>query len=1347
VKRIFLILIIVGSLGFTTQTVFAWNDETTHPALTNNVIDFYNLNSETKITDEEKEWIIKGSIEEDTPPRWINHFYDPVYNEGWTGENGPLNASQELVQKFSDVFLSTEDAISAKNWVHNQTLQTKYKPYKGNQTWERAIYEYVNGNKKEGLSSLGYVLHLLEDMSVPDHTRNDSHPPTDGSPLEDYCEKFTRDNFNIVGDLENQNYKPVILDSLDGYFDYLSNYSNNYFFSKDTINDSKYNKPEVMKESFNLGYGVDKNGLYFSLVFVDRVWNEARLDYDVDYLLLGDDSCHPILQGYWDRLSKEAIVTTAGVIDLFFKEVEKAKDNPKLLQAPPEEEASIFSVLGEIFRFKKTISLAKDAMATTYSLVTTQEKESLVAGLSKPPSTSDVDGKEETISSMSEVQSHSFGVTTSNNLADLTGQVEFVQEQVIETESGEEVDIHLLDIGYPTDPTTSSVPPASGAGSNMIAVPAGAGGGAGAPVVSQQTNLEAELPSEEEEEEEVVEDTVPPEPPVITYPSQMELSQTFITNNVSFVGTAEASSTISQSFSNATTTTNSNGEWSFANAFLLGQGTTTIDFYAMDESGNISQSTTTELFVDSVSPNASLSVQECSSSLSQSSCLVSDTTLNISWESSDTDVDFYEITINGTTSTTTATTTVVSVNDNSINTISLRAKDNAGNYSVAQEIDVEVYSKPIVINEIAWAGTSASYSSDEWIELYNKTSSAIDLSGWVLYSQTDQGPYINLSGQISAGGYYLLERKDEDTVSDIVADLIYGNGGSDWNLNNTGEVLILSNASTTIDQTVLCGIGYYRWCPGFNYKYRTMERIDVNVEGTDSSNWSYNDQIIKNGLDADSLAINGTPKSRNSVSYYIVPQGFSVSSDTTLTKSKSPYFVNNQLLTVNSGVTLTVESGVVIKFYNDEGLSIQGKIIAQGTTAEPIIFTSFEDDEYGGDTNNDATSSSPYPGSWFGVTIDDLAADGSVFDNTIFRYGGKYYTGGACHRSLLTTEGPVIDVSNSIFEYSKIHGLKVSNSDSQITNNIFRNNNSTNDPAGINSSLYIVSGNTTVQNNTFEGNARGMYLADSKSTISSNIFTSNTSDAIYSWGRLGSFTGNTGTNNTVNAIKISGNLTDANNSYSLLPNDLSYFLSDTSSTIVASSTLTIEKDVVVKGNERLNVNGKLIINGENPEDIIFTSLEDDEYGGDTTNNGSSTPQVGQFKGIAISETGELEASGFTMRYAGSTSGGGSDWAGIMLSGSIANISDALFSNNYPYGIRAVNSNNIQIENAKFENHNYNGPWGTKSALVIYQSTTTMTNVTFENNVLGVLSDAVSLFITSAITWLNNTATTSPSGIF
>jgi hypothetical protein len=90
---------------------------------------------------------------------------------------------------------------------------------------------------------------------------------------------------------------------------------------------------------------------------------------------------------------------------------------------------------------------------------------------------------------------------------------------------------------------------------------------------------------------------------------------------------------------------------------------------------------------------------------------------------------------------------------------------------------------PVRINEIAWAGTLAS-AFDEWIELANYSNAPVDLTGWRL---TDDGDIdVQLRGTIGAHGYFLLERTDDTTVSDVAAGLIYTGG-----LSNAGETLTL----------------------------------------------------------------------------------------------------------------------------------------------------------------------------------------------------------------------------------------------------------------------------------------------------------------------------------------------------------------------------------------------------------------------------------------------------------------------------------------------------------------------------------------------------------------------------
>ena len=180
---------------------------------------------------------------------------------------------------------------------------------------------------------------------------------------------------------------------------------------------------------------------------------------------------------------------------------------------------------------------------------------------------------------------------------------------------------------------------------------------------------------------------------------------------------------------------------------------------------------------------------------------------------------------------------------------------------IATLVGLGVYAQHVVINEVAWAGT-ATNSSDEWIELYNPTDSAVDLSGWTLTfgkNTIDLGEAANTI--VEAGGYFLLERTDDETVSDIPADLIYT--GS---LSNDGTTLSLLDKTGKVVDTANNGVEK-GWAAGNNkdgaIPFATMERIDPTSPDI-PSNWASNNGLITCGHDAAGGALNGTPRAKNS---------------------------------------------------------------------------------------------------------------------------------------------------------------------------------------------------------------------------------------------------------------------------------------------------------------------------------------------------------------------------------------------------------------------------------------------------------------------------------------------------
>jgi hypothetical protein len=206
---------------------------------------------------------------------------------------------------------------------------------------------------------------------------------------------------------------------------------------------------------------------------------------------------------------------------------------------------------------------------------------------------------------------------------------------------------------------------------------------------------------------------------------------------------------------------------------------------------------------------------------------------------------------------------------------------------------ISIIQHPVVINEIAWAGTTAT-SSDQWIELYNNSTQSIDLSRLSLAS-TDIDFAIKLSGTISPHSYFLLERGRDQVVRDVSADMIY-EATSATSLPDTGTQLSLVWNDTIIDQTpeIMC-LDFpdrEKFCFGWTAGQQniSMERLDPLQPGNNTDNWVSNLSYISSGSDSMGNPIFGTPRGKNSYGY-LVNRGQPIDQPITLTFENSPYVI------------------------------------------------------------------------------------------------------------------------------------------------------------------------------------------------------------------------------------------------------------------------------------------------------------------------------------------------------------------------------------------------------------------------------------------------------------------------
>ncbi len=331
----------------TTNNALAYDDKTAHPDLTREVISFYELSTGKKFTEEQKQWIIQGSIDEDFAPRWLNHFYDPVYERGLStampGINGYLAKNWAQFSSYQTInignifnlWTGNGPVISGSEW--------------GDFSYEAAVKNYSQNKEKEAYLALGHILHLIEDVTVPEHTRNDPHP---GGTMASFYENWTMSNSSgLTQDLGkilfNQGRKPIIYSDLASYFNNLANFTNSYFFSPRTIKSDIYQKPKVVYDDGTFAYGYDENNQLFDLA-ATKTYSPITKTYT--YNLKNTQ----VLQEYWLRLSRQAVINGAGVISLFLnqaeatKQVELAKQKVEAQQVA--QKSSFFSSIINLFK-------------------------------------------------------------------------------------------------------------------------------------------------------------------------------------------------------------------------------------------------------------------------------------------------------------------------------------------------------------------------------------------------------------------------------------------------------------------------------------------------------------------------------------------------------------------------------------------------------------------------------------------------------------------------------------------------------------------------------------------------------------------------------------------------------------------------------------------------------------------------------------------------------------------------------------------------------------------------------------------------------------------------------------
>jgi len=615
----------------------------------------------------------------------------------------------------------------------------------------------------------------------------------------------------------------------------------------------------------------------------------------------------------------------------------------------------------------------------------------------------------------------------------------------------------------------------------------------------------------------------------------------------------------------------------------------------------------------------------------------------------------------------------ITVTNNSRNGIWLRDRSTNGTVSVA-----EVNNSQISNN----GGSNGSYAGlyagnlDDGATFGSVTNSVIENNAHGIFIEKASAVTIIGANQIRNNVYHGISLNSDRQRQDIS---YFGN-----TFSNNGRSGVRSSKAVFIDN-----------------------RFEGNQFGVGAWNRLGHIFVDENGVDGNEFADNIY---NNSIALYSTNLRDTLSATMPVVFDNPSYLLATTGTAVNSADSLVIDPGVTIKtapelVNNNSQFGIEGKLIAEGSEENPIVFTSLFDHNYGGNIAKTDDETTPSPGDWGGMHLLNNGTADSRLSNVSIRYARVNLELGTASSSQVVYStifeniwldnaslyGVFQEESAVEFESLRVtnsgrHGVWIRDRSSNgfgtraiIRNSEIRNNGGTNNSyAGLfagdlddgasfteitnsiieeNSNGVIIersaqptsiqfnqilnnAGNgiyarmvgietdeaLEISGNTISGHTSGTGIISTRAFIEDNTFENNLMPVAV-MGEIsrdgttnadGNFyDGNTFTDNryadaigifSTNFISLNGNL---GYSWPTSYTNPAYIPITGTTYINSGDSVNVAPGTVVKlgrssNNESFRVEGSLVAEGASNSKIIFTSLLDDTYAGDTNRDSTDT---------------------------------------------------------------------------------------------------------------------------------------------
>ena len=465
-------------------------------------------------------------------------------------------------------------------------------------------------------------------------------------------------------------------------------------------------------------------------------------------------------------------------------------------------------------------------------------------------------------------------------------------------------------------------------------------------------------------------------------------------------------------------------------------------------------------------------------------------------------------------------------------------------------------------------------------------------------------------------------------------------------------------------------------------------------------------------------------------------------------------------ITVPDQITWALEAGTVVKMNSNTAITINGTLIASGTSSDRIVFTSYRDDEYGGDTNMDGSSSGA-AGDWKRIRFTDADA-GCQFQHCLIRYGG-YSTYRELNLSgfgmvnitiLLEGAGTSVAMSNCVVEYSAygnhnystqtslaIGGLAGTNLDisETVVRSCARYGIFTYGNLDLNNSQIVDNGSIGVRstavgavvlNSRIAGNGgSGLYLDAASARVVADTLLNNGDQGLLLYNLPAEFRDCIAAGNNRSGFVLptpilteawhSGNSVQTGDAVGVWGGDIpagTTWIDEHPVNVYGNlilphdHDLTLEPGAILKfdGTFGLTINGILVAAGTEADNIVFTSYQDDVRGGDTNGDGPTAPTRGSWRNLTFTDTNPgCSLQHCQVRYAGYYHGTSNYYREAVVvtpTGDLV-MTDTVIEetgggSTYPYALRVEAGAGFQVLDSIFRNNTGHGAWIAEPATLL-----------------------------------------------